>query len=81
MGNGRKCETMVGLMGASYESNGWLEVIAMQFGDITHSLVNGESLKAGGYMDLVGSFKQLYEAIRRGRVFVDNEAALEEVGE
>jgi hypothetical protein len=65
MGNGRKCETMVGLMGASYESNGCLEEIARQFGDITHSLVKGESLKAEAYMDLVGSFKQLYERVRR----------------
>ncbi|KAE9618302.1 hypothetical protein Lal_00047381 [Lupinus albus] len=49
-------------------------------------LVKGERLKAGAHLDLVGSFKHSMkecddEAIRRGRVFVDNEAALEEAGE
>lgn len=39
--------------------------------------MKGESVKAGEHLDLVGSFKHCmrecnYEAIRRGRVFVDN---------
>uniref|UniRef100_A0A7N2MG19 Ornithine cyclodeaminase n=1 Tax=Quercus lobata TaxID=97700 RepID=A0A7N2MG19_QUELO len=49
-------------------------------------VVKGERLKAGAHLDLVGSFKHSMmecddEAIRRGRVFVDNEAALVEAGE
>ncbi|KAF2312257.1 hypothetical protein GH714_028808 [Hevea brasiliensis] len=49
-------------------------------------LVKGEKLKPGAHLDLVGSFKETMrecddEAIRRGRVFVDNEAALVEAGE
>ncbi|GAV76315.1 OCD_Mu_crystall domain-containing protein [Cephalotus follicularis] len=49
-------------------------------------LVKGEKLREGAHLDLVGSFKHTMrecddEAIRRGRVFVDNEAALEEAGE
>ncbi|KAM7274115.1 hypothetical protein ACFE04_028779 [Oxalis oulophora] len=49
-------------------------------------LVKGKKLKVGAHLDLVGSFKHTMrecddEAIRRGRVFVDNEAALEEAGE
>ncbi|KAL1340739.1 hypothetical protein HN51_027213 [Arachis hypogaea] len=63
------------------------------FGDIvscaTNSeapLVKGEKLKLGAHLDLVGSFKPSMmecddEAIRRGTVFVDNEAALVEAGE
>lgn len=46
----------------------------------------GARLKGGAHLDLVGSFKPSMrecddEAIRRGRVFVDNEAAMEEAGE
>lgn len=78
--------------GVSFDSHGCLEEI-VGLGDIvscaTNSetpLVKGESLKAGAHLDLVGSFKHSMrecddEAIRRGRVFVDNEAALEEAGE
>ncbi|KAF5743500.1 hypothetical protein HS088_TW08G00084 [Tripterygium wilfordii] len=49
-------------------------------------LVKGEKLKMGAHLDLVGSFKETMrecddEAIRRGKVFVDNEAALVEAGE
>ncbi|KAF5732390.1 Ornithine cyclodeaminase [Tripterygium wilfordii] len=50
------------------------------------ALVKGEKLKMGAHLDLVGSFKETMwecddEAIRRGKVFVDNEAALVETGE
>nr|AFK40184.1 unknown [Lotus japonicus] len=50
------------------------------------ALVKGERLKDGAHLDLVGSFKHSMkecddEAIRRGKVFVDNEAALVEAGE
>ncbi|KAI7727700.1 hypothetical protein M8C21_021812 [Ambrosia artemisiifolia] len=43
-------------------------------------------LKAGAHLDLVGSYKPSMrecddEAVKRGRVFVDNEAALVEAGE
>ncbi|KAF5451164.1 hypothetical protein F2P56_031451 [Juglans regia] len=81
-----------GFDGVSFESNGCLEEI-VGLGDIvscaTNSetpLVKGERLKAGAHLDLVGSFKHSMrecddEAIRRGRVFVDNEAALVEAGE
>ncbi|KAF4378791.1 hypothetical protein F8388_006242 [Cannabis sativa] len=49
-------------------------------------LVRGQKLKPGAHLDLVGSFKHSMkecddEAIKRGRVFVDNEAALVEAGE
>ncbi|XP_058105670.1 protein SAR DEFICIENT 4 [Magnolia sinica] len=49
-------------------------------------LVRGKLLKAGAHLDLVGSFNHSMrecddEAIGRGRVFVDNEAALVESGE
>lgn len=49
-------------------------------------LVKGEALKDGAHLDLVGSFNRWMRecddvAIRRGRVFVDNEAALVEAGE
>lgn len=49
-------------------------------------LVKGAELKAGAHLDLVGSFQHSMrecddEAIRRGRVFIDNEAALVEAGE
>ncbi|XP_027110211.1 protein SAR DEFICIENT 4 [Coffea arabica] len=49
-------------------------------------LVKGVELKVGAHLDLVGSFQHSMrecddEAIRRGRVFIDNEAALVEAGE
>ncbi|KDP22215.1 hypothetical protein JCGZ_26046 [Jatropha curcas] len=75
-----------------FESNNNLEEI-IGLGDIvscaTNSdrpLVKGEKMKAGAHLDLVGSFKETMrecddDAIKRGRVFVDNEAALLEAGE
>lgn len=50
------------------------------------ALVLGKWLKAGAHLDLVGSYKPSMrecddEAVKRGRVFVDNEAALVEAGE
>lgn len=77
--------------GVCFESNDNLEIIGL--GDIvscaTNSdrpLVKGEKLKPGTHLDLVGSFKETMrecddEAIKRGRVYVDNEAALVEAGE
>lgn len=49
-------------------------------------LVLGRWLKAGAHLDLVGSYKPSMrecddEAVKRGRVFVDNAAALVEAGE
>ncbi|XP_037409644.1 protein SAR DEFICIENT 4-like [Triticum dicoccoides] len=49
-------------------------------------IVRGELLKPGAHLDLVGSFTPAMrecddEALRRGRVFIDFEAALEEAGE
>lgn len=49
-------------------------------------LVKGAVMKEGAHLDLVGSFTETMrecddEAIRRGRVFVDNEAAVVEAGE
>lgn len=78
--------------GVSFESNGCLEEI-IGSGDVVscatnseEALVRGEKLKVGAHLDLVGSFKPSMkecddEAIRRGRVFVDNEAAMVEAGE
>lgn len=78
--------------GLSFEGSEYLDEV-VGLGDIvscaTNSetpLVKGERLKAGAHLDLVGSFKHSMkecddEAIRRGRVFVDNEAALVEAGE
>ncbi|OMO86966.1 Ornithine cyclodeaminase/mu-crystallin [Corchorus capsularis] len=78
--------------GVSFESNGSLDEI-VELGDIVSCatnaespLVKGEKLKAGAHLDLVGSFTHTMkecddEAIKRGRVFVDNEAALIEAGE
>ncbi|XP_059629161.1 protein SAR DEFICIENT 4 [Cornus florida] len=80
------------LKGLCFESNGCLEEV-VGAADIvscaTNSetpLVNGADLKAGTHLDLVGSFQHSMrecddEAIRRGRVFVDNAAAMEEAGE
>ncbi|XP_078437881.1 NAD(P)-binding Rossmann-fold superfamily protein [Wolffia australiana] len=50
------------------------------------ALVKGRELKVGAHLDLVGSFKEGMrecdgEAVRRGRVFVDSAAAMEEAGE
>lgn len=50
------------------------------------ALVIGERLKEGAHLDLVGSFKPSMvecddEALRRGRVYVDNPIAMEEAGE
>lgn len=49
-------------------------------------IVRGELLKGGAHLNLVGSFTRGMrecddEAVRRGRVFVDSEAAVEEAGE
>ncbi|CAI9092310.1 OLC1v1027509C1 [Oldenlandia corymbosa var. corymbosa] len=49
-------------------------------------LVKGQDLKNGAHLDLVGSFTHSMrecddEAIRRSRVFIDNEAATVEAGE
>ncbi|XP_015878423.1 protein SAR DEFICIENT 4 [Ziziphus jujuba] len=87
-----KLQESLGIDGVGFQSNGCLEEV-IELGDIvscaTNSeevLVKGEKLKAGAHLDLVGSFKHSMkecddEAIRRGRVFVDNEAALVEAGE
>ncbi|KAK7279899.1 hypothetical protein RJT34_24958 [Clitoria ternatea] len=78
--------------GLSFEGCGCLDEV-VGLGDIvscaTNSetpLVKGERLKVGAHLDLVGSFKPSMmecddETIRRGSVFVDNEAALVEAGE
>lgn len=78
--------------GVSFESNENLEEV-VGIGDIVScatnsevALVKGERLKEGAHLDLVGSFKETMrecddEAIRRGRVFVDNEGAVVEAGE
>ncbi|XP_045808432.1 protein SAR DEFICIENT 4 [Trifolium pratense] len=80
------------LSGLSFEGVGNLDEV-VGFGDIvscaTNSetpLVKGERLKIGAHLDLVGSFKHSMkecddEALKRGKVFVDNEAALVEAGE
>ncbi|CAK7338729.1 unnamed protein product [Dovyalis caffra] len=82
----------VGNDGVCFESNENLEEI-IGLGDIVSCatnadapLVKGEKLKQGAHLDLVGSFKETMkecddEAIKRGRVFADNEAALVEAGE
>ena len=85
----RGCDEFEGL---GFEGSENLDEV-VGFGDIvscaTNSeapLVKGERLKVGAHLDLVGSFKHSMkecddEAIRRGAVFVDNEAALVEAGE
>ncbi|XP_062120318.1 protein SAR DEFICIENT 4 [Humulus lupulus] len=87
-----KMKESVGLDGVCFESSGCLDEV-IEMGDIvscaTNSevpLVKGQKLKPGAHLDLVGSFKHSMrecddEAIKRGRVFVDNEAALVEAGE
>ncbi|KAG8390346.1 hypothetical protein BUALT_Bualt01G0074000 [Buddleja alternifolia] len=82
----------IGFEGVSFESKGNLEEI-VRMGDIiscaTNSempLVKGVDLKKGAHLDLVGSFTEAMrecddEAVRRGRVFVDGEAAVVEAGE
>ncbi|KAL0452461.1 UNVERIFIED_CONTAM: protein SAR DEFICIENT 4 [Sesamum latifolium] len=81
-----------GFEGVRFESNGCLEEVVRK-GDIiscaTNSevaLVKGVDLKEGAHLDLVGSFTPTMrecddDAVRRGRVFVDNEAAVVEAGE
>ncbi|PHT45132.1 hypothetical protein CQW23_14290 [Capsicum baccatum] len=81
-----------GFEGVCFESNDCLEEV-VGLGDIvscaTNSetpLVKGEKLKEGAHLDLVGSFKHSMrecddKALKRGKVFVDNEAALVEAGE
>ncbi|XP_010537141.1 PREDICTED: uncharacterized protein LOC104811948 [Tarenaya hassleriana] len=76
----------------TFESSDSLDEI-IPIGDIiscatnsTVPLIKGKNLKPGTHLDLVGSFsREMREcddaAIRRGRVFVDNEAAMEEAGE
>lgn len=49
-------------------------------------LIRGELLKDGAHLNLMGSFRKEMrecddEAVRRGRVFVDAEAAMETAGE
>lgn len=78
--------------GVSFETDESLDEI-VPLGDIiscaTNSetpLVKGEGLKHGAHLDLVGSFRETMkecddEAIKRGRVYVDNGAALVEAGE
>ncbi|KAF8364549.1 hypothetical protein HHK36_033480 [Tetracentron sinense] len=78
--------------GVCFESTEFLEGI-LGLGDIlscaTSSedpIVKGEALKAGAHLDLVGSFTPLMrecddDAVKRGRVFVDCEAAMVEAGE
>lgn len=80
------------LQGVTFGSNASLDEI-IGLGDIVScatnsevALVKGEKLKVGAHLDLVGSFKHSMkecddEAIKRGRVFVDNEAAMVEAGE
>ncbi|KAL2550531.1 DNA-directed primase/polymerase protein [Forsythia ovata] len=78
--------------GVCFESGGFLEEVVKEVDIISCAtnaeipLVKGVDLKAGTHLDLVGSFKHSMkecddEAIRKGRVFVDNEAALTEAGE
>lgn len=78
--------------GVRFESSENLEEI-VELGDIVScatnsevALVRGERLKVGAHLDLVGSYKHTMrecddEAVKRGRVFVDNDAALVEAGE
>nr|GME13329.1 protein SAR DEFICIENT 4 [Ipomoea batatas] len=87
-----KLQKESGFEGVIIESNGNLEEV-VGLGDIvscaTNSeapLVKGGELKEGAHLDMVGSFKPSMmecddEAIRKGRVFIDNEAALVESGE
>lgn len=89
--NLRESDEFSGL-GLSFEGVECLDEV-VGFGDIvscaTNSempLVKGERLKVGAHLDLVGSFKHSMkecddEALRRGKVFVDNEAAMVEAGE
>ncbi|GFP91346.1 uncharacterized protein p11e10.01 [Phtheirospermum japonicum] len=82
------------LHGVCFEANGCLEE-AVRMGDIiscatnsTMPLVKGVDLKKGAHLDLVGSFTPSMRECDdvavgrgRGRVFVDNEVAVEEAGE
>lgn len=52
----------------------------------TYIYITGEKLKSGAYLNLVGSFRHSMRecddmAMKRGRVFVDSEEAVEEAGE
>ncbi|PIN20284.1 Mu-crystallin [Handroanthus impetiginosus] len=78
--------------GVSFEGNGSLEEVVKAADIITCAtnsevpLVKGMDLKAGAHLDLVGSFTASMrecddEAVRRGRVFIDNPAAAVEAGE
>ncbi|KAG6429486.1 hypothetical protein SASPL_107537 [Salvia splendens] len=81
-----------GFEGVCFEANESLTA-AVGMGDViscaTNSevaLVKGAEMKAGAHLDLVGSFKPSMrecdeEAVKRGRVFVDNEMAAVEAGE
>lgn len=81
-----------GLDGVCFESSANLDD-AVSVADIvscaTNSgvpLVKGEKLKSGAYLNLVGSFRHSMRecddmAMKRGRVFVDSEEAVEEAGE
>lgn len=88
-----KLQNEVGFEGISFEeTNESLEDV-VRLGDIVScatssekALVKGAELKVGAHLDLVGSFTHSMkecddEAIRRGRLFIDNEAALVEAGE
>ncbi|KAH6757041.1 hypothetical protein C2S53_018735 [Perilla frutescens var. hirtella] len=81
-----------GFEGVHFEASESLEA-AVRIGDViscaTNSevaLVKGAELKAGTHLDLVGSFTPSMrecddEAVRRGRVFIDNEVAAVEAKE
>lgn len=87
-----KLKGEIGIEGLEIERVGQLQD-AVGLGDIISCATNSEAalvagawLKDGAHLDLVGSFKETMkecddEAIKRARVFVDNEAALEEAGE
>ncbi|KAI3844012.1 hypothetical protein MKW92_016963 [Papaver armeniacum] len=81
-----------GISGVGFEYGECVEEI-VKVGDVIscatssgNPIVKGVQLKEGVHLDLVGSFTPLMrecddEAIKRGKVFVDNEAALVEAGE
>ncbi|KAI3933589.1 hypothetical protein MKX01_032694 [Papaver californicum] len=81
-----------GISGVGFEYGECVEEI-IKVGDVIscatssgNPIVKGVELKEGVHLDLVGSFTPLMrecddEAIKRGKVFVDNEAALVEAGE
>ncbi|OVA16953.1 Ornithine cyclodeaminase/mu-crystallin [Macleaya cordata] len=81
-----------GMGGVNFEHGECLEEI-VKLGDIIscatsseNPIVKGDDLKMGSHLDLVGSFTPLMrecddEAIKRGKVFIDCEAAMVEAGE